>query len=82
MLGKMCLGGCRHGDQNQIEDLNCNCSRGRGRRLVVNPLFAADFRLEIFTDPQPVDSYQDVNPERYEEAMKAPEVVVVRAHGD
>ena len=46
---------------------------------VINPLTTAGFHLETFEEPKPQEEYEEYSPERYEESMKRPEVLCVRA---
>lgn len=46
---------------------------------VVRPLVDAGYRIEVFEEPRPLDSYEAVAPERYEKAQIRPAVLCVRA---
>jgi SAM-dependent methyltransferase len=46
---------------------------------MLNAVADAGFVVERVAEPTPTDAYADANPERYEAAMEAPQVLVVRA---
>lgn len=51
----------------------------RPMSAVIEPLVAADFRLEAFEEPEPRETYAEVAPERYESARESPAVLCIRA---
>ncbi|WP_135824338.1 class I SAM-dependent methyltransferase [Halorussus ruber] len=46
---------------------------------IVGALLGADYRLDAFEEPKPEPEFRDHYPDRYEAAMDAPEILVVRA---
>ena len=49
---------------------------------VVTPFVAAGFRLETFDEPKPRDAFEEYHPERYREASREPELLVIRVWTD
>lgn len=49
---------------------------------VVTSFVAAGFRLEAFDEPKPQDAFEEYHPERYRNAWREPELLVIRARAD
>lgn len=54
----------------------------RPMNAVVTPFIEAGFRLEAFDEPKPREAYEEHHPERYEDALRRPELLVIRARAD
>lgn len=46
---------------------------------VVTPFLRAGFQLEAFDEPEPQAAYEEHHPERYQAALRQPELLVIRA---
>jgi SAM-dependent methyltransferase len=46
---------------------------------IIGPFLSAGFSLEIVSEPTPEKSYEQYSPERYQNAIENPELIVVRA---
>lgn len=54
----------------------------RPMTAVVTPFIEAGFQLEVFTEPKPQDAYEEYQPQRYQDALTEPELLVIRARAD
>lgn len=54
----------------------------RPTSAVVTSFIEAGFRLEAFDEPKPQAAYEEYHPERYRDAVREPELLVVRARAD
>lgn len=51
----------------------------RPMNAVITPFVTAGFQLETFDEPKPRDAYEEYYPERYQDALRQPELLVIRA---
>ncbi|MFC7227160.1 class I SAM-dependent methyltransferase [Salinirubellus salinus] len=51
----------------------------RPMSAIVRPFLETGFTLDEFSEPTPMEAYEDVNPERYTAALRTPQALVVRA---
>lgn len=49
---------------------------------VISPFIEAGFRLQTIDEPKPRDAYEEYHPKRYRDALRQPELLVVRAQVD
>lgn len=54
----------------------------RPMNAVITPFITAGFRFETFDEPKPRDAYEEYYPKRYQNALKEPELLVIRAGAD
>lgn len=54
----------------------------RPTNAVITPFVEAGFRIASFDEPKPRDAYEDYYPERYRDALRRPELLVIRARAD
>ncbi|QKY19092.1 class I SAM-dependent methyltransferase [Halolamina sp. CBA1230] len=54
----------------------------RPMNAVITPFIEAGFQLETVDEPQPQDAFAEHHPERYQDALRQPDLLVIRAQVD